>query len=67
MDLDLCSLTQNNTKVYSFMSQSMGLMADVDLGTTVAVLRIHADCMSRNRTLAVDGQRAVHVRIPAWT
>lgn len=33
MDLDLCSFTQGGKTVYSFMSQSMGLMADVDLGT----------------------------------
>ncbi|KZV90236.1 hypothetical protein EXIGLDRAFT_750735 [Exidia glandulosa HHB12029] len=33
MDLDLCSFTQAGKTYYSFMSQSMGLMADVDLGT----------------------------------
>ncbi|KAH7103880.1 ATP-NAD kinase-like domain-containing protein [Auriculariales sp. MPI-PUGE-AT-0066] len=33
MDIDLCSMTQKDSKVYTFMSQSMGLMADCDLGT----------------------------------
>ncbi|EJD53008.1 hypothetical protein AURDEDRAFT_96953 [Auricularia subglabra TFB-10046 SS5] len=33
MDLDLCSFIQGERKAYSFMSQSMGLMADLDLGT----------------------------------
>ena len=33
MVLDLCSITQNGRKSYSFMSQAVGLMADCDLGT----------------------------------
>jgi len=33
MVLDLCSVTQGDKQYYSFMSQAIGLMADVDLGT----------------------------------
>lgn len=31
--LDLCSVTQNGKRTYSFLSQAFGLMADIDLGT----------------------------------
>lgn len=31
--IDLCSITQNDTRIYSFMSQVVGLFAIVDLGT----------------------------------
>ncbi|PPQ80171.1 hypothetical protein CVT24_006567, partial [Panaeolus cyanescens] len=33
MKVDLFSFTQDNNRVISFMSQSMGLMADLDIGT----------------------------------
>ncbi|OSC99075.1 hypothetical protein PYCCODRAFT_1438681 [Trametes coccinea BRFM310] len=33
MKIDLCSFTQGEKRYISFMSQSMGLIADVDLGT----------------------------------
>ncbi|KAF8522243.1 ATP-NAD kinase-like domain-containing protein [Hysterangium stoloniferum] len=33
MKLDLCSVLQNGKRSISFMSQAIGLMADVDLGT----------------------------------
>lgn len=33
MKLDLCSIRQEGKRLISFMSQAMGLMADVDLGT----------------------------------
>ncbi|KZS99214.1 hypothetical protein SISNIDRAFT_546021 [Sistotremastrum niveocremeum HHB9708] len=33
MKLDLCLVTQKSSRTWSFMSQAMGLMADVDLGT----------------------------------
>ncbi|KAJ7507087.1 ATP-NAD kinase-like domain-containing protein [Mycena galericulata] len=31
--LDVCSITQGNTRIYSFLSQAFGLMADLDMGT----------------------------------
>ncbi|KAK7042543.1 DAGKc domain-containing protein [Favolaschia claudopus] len=31
--LDICSVTQGNTRIYSFLSQAFGLMADLDMGT----------------------------------
>ena len=33
MDVDLFSMTQGSNRHISFMCQSLGLMADVDLGT----------------------------------
>nr|GAT58647.1 predicted protein [Mycena chlorophos] len=33
MKVDLCSVTQNGKRTISFMSQAMGLMADLDIGT----------------------------------
>lgn len=33
MKLDLFSLTQGDRRTFSFMSQAIGLMADLDLGT----------------------------------
>jgi sphingosine kinase len=33
MKSDLFSITQNGQKTYSFMSQALGLMADLDIGT----------------------------------
>ncbi|KAJ7734767.1 ATP-NAD kinase-like domain-containing protein [Mycena maculata] len=31
--LDVCSVTQGDTRIYSFLSQAFGLMADLDMGT----------------------------------
>lgn len=31
--LDICSVTQGDTRIYSFLSQAFGLMADLDMGT----------------------------------
>ena len=33
MQVDAFSITQNNKRTISFMSQAVGLMADADLGT----------------------------------
>lgn len=33
MKIDLCAMKQNGKESISFMSQSIGMMADVDLGT----------------------------------
>ena len=33
MQVDTFSVTQNNKRTMSFMSQALGLMADLDLGT----------------------------------
>ncbi|KAJ7895950.1 ATP-NAD kinase-like domain-containing protein [Mycena olivaceomarginata] len=33
MPLDVCSVTQGDTRIYSFLSQAFGLMADLDMGT----------------------------------
>lgn len=33
MQIDLCSVTQGDRKMYSFMSQTVGLFADLDIGT----------------------------------
>ncbi len=33
MQVDTFSVTQNNKRTISFMSQALGLMADLDLGT----------------------------------
>jgi sphingosine kinase len=33
MKADLFSVTMDSNRVYSFMSQAMGLMAEVDIGT----------------------------------
>ena len=33
MKLDLCSVQQGETRVISFMSQAIGMMANIDLGT----------------------------------
>ncbi|KAF8208079.1 ATP-NAD kinase-like domain-containing protein [Mycena galopus ATCC 62051] len=33
MPLDICSVSQGNIRIYSFLSQAFGLMADLDLGT----------------------------------
>lgn len=33
MRVDLCSVTQDNTRTFSYMSQAVGLMADLDVGT----------------------------------
>lgn len=33
MHIDLMSVTQNGQRSYSFMSQTVGLFADLDLGT----------------------------------
>ncbi|KAF7366814.1 DAGKc domain-containing protein [Mycena sanguinolenta] len=33
MPLDICSVTQGSTRMYSFLSQAFGLMADLDMGT----------------------------------
>jgi sphingosine kinase len=33
MKADLFSVTMNSNRIYSFMSQAMGLMADLDIGT----------------------------------
>jgi sphingosine kinase len=32
MELDICSVTQNGKRTWSFFSQCVGLMADADLG-----------------------------------
>jgi hypothetical protein len=32
MNIDLCSVTQGNTRTWSYFSQALGLMADLDLG-----------------------------------
>ncbi|THH17818.1 hypothetical protein EW146_g3075 [Bondarzewia mesenterica] len=45
MKVDLCSIMQNGKRTLSFMSQSIGLMADVDLGTE------HLRWMGSNRFL----------------
>ncbi|KAJ7868490.1 ATP-NAD kinase-like domain-containing protein [Mycena leptocephala] len=31
--LDICSVTQGDTRIYSFLSQAFGLLADLDMGT----------------------------------
>ncbi|KAJ7241670.1 ATP-NAD kinase-like domain-containing protein [Mycena haematopus] len=31
--LDICSVSQGQTRIYSFLSQAVGLMADLDMGT----------------------------------
>lgn len=33
MEIDLCSVTQDDKKYYSFMTQNYGVLADCDLGT----------------------------------
>lgn len=33
MKVDACSVTQNGKRAISFMSQAVGLMADLDIGT----------------------------------
>ena len=33
MKLDICSVQQGQNRIMSFMSQAIGLMADIDLGT----------------------------------
>ncbi|KAJ7720941.1 ATP-NAD kinase-like domain-containing protein [Mycena metata] len=33
LPLDVCSVTQGQTRTYSFLSQALGLMADLDMGT----------------------------------
>jgi sphingosine kinase len=33
MKLDLCSVQQGENRIISFMSQAIGMMADIDLGT----------------------------------
>lgn len=33
MKLDLCSVQQGDNRIISFMSQAIGMMADIDLGT----------------------------------
>lgn len=33
MPIDICSVTQKDKRVLSFLSQAIGLMADLDLGT----------------------------------
>ncbi|KAJ7172102.1 ATP-NAD kinase-like domain-containing protein, partial [Mycena filopes] len=33
LPLDVCSVTQGDTRIYSFLSQAFGLMADLDMGT----------------------------------
>lgn len=33
MDLDIGSITQQEKRFFTFLSQAYGLMADVDLGT----------------------------------
>lgn len=33
MKIDLCSIRQNDKQFISFLSQTVGLMADLDLGT----------------------------------
>jgi sphingosine kinase len=33
MNVDLCSVTQKDKRVLSFLSQAIGLMAELDLGT----------------------------------
>ena len=33
MNVDLCSVTQKDRKFLSFLSQAIGLMAELDLGT----------------------------------
>ncbi|KAM0791316.1 hypothetical protein ACM66B_005788 [Microbotryomycetes sp. NB124-2] len=33
LSMDLCSVTQNGQRFFSFLTQAMGLMADLDLGT----------------------------------
>ena len=33
MNVDVCSVTQKDKRVFSFMTQAIGLMAELDLGT----------------------------------
>lgn len=33
MNIDVCSVTQNDKRVLSYLSQAIGLMAELDLGT----------------------------------
>lgn len=33
MKLDICSIIQGEKRSFSFLSQAIGLMADIDLGT----------------------------------
>ena len=33
MNVDVCSVTQGDRRYFSFMTQAIGLMAELDLGT----------------------------------
>ena len=52
MHIDLCSVTQKDKTVYSFMSQTVGLFADLDIGTewlrflgSTSVMRRYSACL----------------------
>jgi sphingosine kinase len=42
MPLDVCSVTQGDTRIHSFLSQAFGLMADLDMGTEWIRLASHS-------------------------
>lgn len=66
MALDLCSFTQGEKRIFSFLSVASGLVADLDLGTehlrSVLSFQLHsneADLISQS-----TGKYSIHPRIP---
>ena len=63
MKQDICSMTIGEKRVFTFMTQALGLMADLDLGTFSEVLdfgKYLTEISSRNGTPEMDGRSTIH-------
>lgn len=58
MQLDLCSVTQGETRTWSYFSQAFGLMADLDLGRIHLSLNkfLSINYINRDRKSSLDGR-----------
>lgn len=68
MDLDVCSVTQGDKRVWSFFSQSLGLMADLDLGKLSSfIIQVYLSgtyIFYRNGKPEMDGRHKIRRGVP---
>lgn len=63
MKQDLCLLIQGDTRVITYMSQALGLMADLDLGMfylNSALRKTVSYHLCRDRKSSLDGRHSIH-------
>ena len=65
MKQDICSMTIGEKRVFTFMTQALGLMADLDLGTfgkEHGFGKYLTEISRRNGTPEMDGRSTIHRR-----